>query len=193
MRKLLLLSVCLLPFIGISQSTLVNPSFEGTPQDAETPVGWFECAAYTTPDILPGYWGVYTEASDGETYIGLITREDGTYESIGQRLSQPLKAKECYEFSLDLAMSKTYAGYGNPLKIRIWGSYDKCGKAQLLAESVLIEHGYWKTYLFSFSAKSQINYIVIEAFHKEGRFSYQGNVLVDNIKSIEVCDRAMRW
>ena len=70
---------------------LNNASFEGVPQDATTPSGWQECELGTTPDILPGFWNVYTEASDGETFIGLITRDDGSFESIGQRLSSPLK------------------------------------------------------------------------------------------------------
>jgi len=51
------------------QIFLNNPSFEDTPSDATTPMGWFECEEYTTPDILPGYWGVYDEAVEGETYV----------------------------------------------------------------------------------------------------------------------------
>ena len=78
--------------------SLVNPSFEETPQDATMPAGWHSCKQGTTPDILPGFWGVTTEAFDGETYMGLITRENGTWESIEQRLSETLKKGECYTF-----------------------------------------------------------------------------------------------
>ena len=75
----------LLPIALSSQIYLTNASFEGEPQDATVPTGWFACELGTTPDILPGFWGVYSESSEGETYLGLITREDGTFESIGQR------------------------------------------------------------------------------------------------------------
>ena len=43
------------------------------------------CEDFTTPDILPGFWGEYNEANHGETYVGMITRANGTYESIGKR------------------------------------------------------------------------------------------------------------
>ncbi|MCB0706637.1 MAG: hypothetical protein KDC34_15085 [Saprospiraceae bacterium] len=190
MKRFIPVLILLLPSLFQAQSVLINSSFEGTPQDATMPVGWFGCQEGTTPDILPGFWGVYTEASEGETYVGLITREDGTFESIGQRLSAPLKAAECYELTLDLALSKTYTGYNNPLKIRVWGGSGKCGKQQLLAESDVINHADWKTYSFSFSPTTTVNYITIEAFYKEGRFSYKGNILVDFIRPIDVCDRA---
>lgn len=169
---------------------LTNASFEGEAQDATMPVGWFACAPLTTPDILPGYWGVYSEASEGETFMGLITRGNGSWESIGQRFSAPLKAKECYEFSIDLAHSKTYAGYNQSLKIRIWGGRKRCGKDQLLAETKLIDHSDWETYTYRFTPEKRINYIIIEAFYEEGHFSRQGNILIDNISVFKICPRA---
>lgn len=167
-----------------------NSSFEGEPQDATVPVGWFECAPGTTPDILPGPWGVHLEASEGDTYMGLITRRDGSFESVGQRLSKPLEAKECYGFTLDLAHSETYSGYNGVVKLRIWGGTTKCSKDQLLEETDFIENTDWETHLVKFVAKQKINYIIIEAYYKDGRFSHQGNVLIDNISPIKSCARA---
>ena len=70
-----------------SQIYLRNPSFESdAPQDATMPSSWLGCNMGTTPDILPGFWGVMQEASDGNNFLGLITRRDGTYEAIAQRL-----------------------------------------------------------------------------------------------------------
>ena len=179
-----------IPFFAMAQITLINSSFEGTPQDATIPVGWFGCQDDTTPDILPGYWGVYTEASEGETYVGLIFRDDDTYESIGQRLSAPLEAKECYKLTLDLARSMTYTTYNQPLKLRIWGGSSKCSQAQLLVETDFIEHEDWETYTFKFSPKQDVHYIVIEAYYASGRNNYKGNLLIDFIRPIIVCDRA---
>ena len=190
-RILSTIFLALAPILVFTQTIyLNNASFEGTPQDATVPAGWFPCELGTTPDILPGYWGVYQEASEGETYVGLITREDGTWESIGQRLSSPLKAKECYAFSIDVAHSNTYASYNKPLKIRIWGGTQKCVKTQLLLETDFIKDTDWEEYEVDFTAKQNLNYILIEAYYKDGDFSYRGNVLIDNISPIKKCVRA---
>lgn len=167
-----------------------NPSFEGEPSDATVPVGWLPCEEGTTPDILPGFWGVYREASEGDTYLGLITRGDGTWESITQRLENTLKKEECYQFTLDLARSATYNQYNRPIKLRVWGSTFKCEKKQLLLETDFIQHAFWKPYELSFYAKSPLNYIIFEAFYEEGIFRHPGNILLDNLSPIKRCPRA---
>lgn len=169
---------------------LQNASFEGSPQDATMPIAWMACEAFTTPDILPSTWGVTLEANDGETYIGLISREDGSKESITQRLSQAIPKGACYSFSVDLAKAASYSSYSGALKLRIWGTTDKCKKGQLLYESATIEHLYWKSYQCDFTAKQTIRYLMIEAFYKEGNFSHKGNILIDNISVIRPCPRA---
>lgn len=168
---------------------LVNPSFEGVPQDATVPVGWLPCETGTTPDIMPGTWGVYQEPSDGDTYMGLITRPDGTFESVGQRLYQSLKKGECYEFGLDLAHSQTYTGYNQALKLRIWGGTRRCSKTQLLFESPTITHSNWKNYKFLFQPQFEYNYILIEAYSPDNK-PRMGNILLDNCSTISICDRA---
>ncbi|MEZ5038419.1 MAG: hypothetical protein R2828_00945 [Saprospiraceae bacterium] len=181
----------LLPLIANTQNIyLINASFEGEPQDATMPVGWHACEKGTTPDILPGQWGVYQEASDGDTYVGLITREDGSAESIGQRLKSPMAPKTCFKFQLDLARGGTYSTYNNPIRLRIWGGKTQGAKSQLLLETDLIKHTFWKTYEVEFTAKDFINYIILEAFYSEDGVSPRGNVLIDNISSIKACPRA---
>lgn len=170
---------------------LDNPSFEGSAQDATTPVGWFACGESSTPDILPGVWGVYKEPADGDTFLGLITREDGTWEAIGQKLRQPLIENECYTFSIDLARSTTYAGYDIPVKFQMWGAENKCSRQQLLAETSVVRHTNWKTYNFEFTTKKQINYIIIEAKFANGiYFAYKGNLLLDHCSKFKKCIRA---
>jgi hypothetical protein len=174
-----------------AQWSFDNSSFEGDPQDATVPQNWIPCKAGTTPDILPGPWGVYTEPADGKTFVGLITREDGTWESIGQRTKQILKAKECYAFSIDLAHSDTYAGYNLPIRLRVWGGYDRCAKDQLLGETDLINHTDWVTYPFQFYPAKEIRYIILEAHYAKGvAVPYKGNVLLDHLSPIKNCTRA---
>ncbi|MCB0570457.1 MAG: carbohydrate binding domain-containing protein [Phaeodactylibacter sp.] len=182
--------VATLPVLLSAQAYIKNASFEGKAQDATVPAGWFACEAGTTPDILPGPWGVYEEAAEGETYVGLITREDGTWESIGQRLSPTLKPKECYTFTLAVAHSQTYAGYNNPLRLRIWGGTARCGKDQMLLETGFIREPEWEEFEVQFVPKKPINYILVEAFYKDGNFSYRGNILIDDFSPIKKCVRA---
>lgn len=169
---------------------LNNPSFEGEAADATIPVGWFVSTPGTTPDILPGYWGVYQEPSDGDTYVGLITRPDGSWEAMAQRLPRRLKANECYRMAIDLAHSKTYSGYNGPLRLRIYGGSKRTDRRYMLYESPVIKHTYWKTYLINFTLEKNIDYIILEAFHSDQPFDYPGNILLDNISPLESCPRA---
>jgi len=174
-----------------AQIELDNASFEGEPQDATLPQGWFGCEMGTTPDIMPGVWGVIMEPADGESYIGLITREDGSYESIGQRLPKAMEKDLCYSFSLDLARSTTYAGYNFPVKLRIYAGNKKCQKKQLLWSSPTIRHEDFETYKIEFTPKKNFNYIIIEAYFGDGLlFKYNGNVLLDAMTPLVPCIRA---
>ena len=187
---LLLITLAFVRFDAV-EVRLVNPSFEDDPQDATVPTGWMPCAMGTTPDILPGSWGVYTRPSKGRTYMGLITRADGTHESVGQRLAAPLDARECYSFSLDLAHSNTYSGYNAPIRLRIYGSRTRCAKDQLLAETATVSHTTWRTYDFTFTPAFDLNYIILEAAFADGTTEYyRGNILLDNCSMIKQCDRA---
>ncbi len=184
--------ICIFSLIFIysadAQVFLQNPSFEDQPADATTPQGWIPCAPYTTPDIFPGYWGVYNEPTEGDTFVGLITREDGSYESISARLTEDLEAGLCYNFSIDLAHSKTYAGYNGAIKLKIYIGDEKCSTSQLIHETELIEHPEWRNYPIQFYAKDQARYIHIEASYIKRR--QKGNVLIDNMSPIINCNKA---
>lgn len=171
---------------------LNNASFEGEPKDATMPVGWFACTVATTPDILPGPWGVFEEPSEGDAFVGLITREDGSWEAIGQRFSQPLKKGDCYAFSVKLAHSGTYADYNQPIQLQIWGGRRKCEQTQLLFESPLIESSDWTTYSIEFFPENELNYIRLEARLPENSGPRRGNILIDDISPIKRCARAAR-
>lgn len=175
----------------LGQFELKNSSFEDKPQDATCPSGWIPCKLGSTPDILPGFWDVYTEASEGNTYIGLITREDGSWESIGQRLPQAIKKGECYRFSIDVARATTYENYNLPIRLRVWAGRTRCSKDQLIKEITPVENTDWQTYDFQFYAQQKVNYIILEAYYMKGMLvPYKGNVLVDNITIFKRCIKA---
>lgn len=175
---------------GSGQSRLINPSFEDEPADATTPQGWHPCDEWTTPDIFPGFWGVYNEPSHGRTYVGIITRENSTYEQFGQRFSEPLQKGKCYQTAIDLAHSIIYSGYNKPIKVRIYLGTNRCEKDQLIFESPEIKSMNWETFPIQFVPSQVYNYIIIEAYFSDEPFSHKGNILLDNIRQIRPCGNA---
>ena len=182
---------------------LINPSFEDMPRTGKTPQGWYDCGfpKESPPDIQPSdsqsgaFFSVTKQAQDGKTYIGMVVRDNDTWEVVSQRLSRPLEGGSCYEFSLSLARSEIYVSisrttneevnYTSPAKLRIWGGNGYCGKAELLAETPLVINSRWLEYNFKFEPKQNISYISIEAFYKTPTlFPYNGNILVDNASPI---------
>ena len=172
-----------------AQISFNNPSFEDEPADATVPMGWFACEMRTTPDILPGPWGVELEAEEGETFVGLITRNDGSFESIGQRLSTKLEKENCYQFTLSLASCDTYSGFNSTVHFRVWGGTRKCKKTQLLYQSELIDNVDWEQHTINFTAKKNLNYIILEAYNPEDKVPVKGHILIDNISTILVCSK----
>lgn len=192
MKATIVFLLTLLPFLLQAQDLrLENASFEDEPQDATMPQRWHSCKKGSTPDILPGFWGVYLEPFDGETYVGLITRSDGSYEVIGQKLVEPMKGKECYSFSVQLAHSKSYVNYNIPIRLRIYGGKSFCEKSQLLCESESTKHTDWKKYNFTVFPKADYDYIILEAYYAKSIFvPYPGNILVDDFSIFKKCPRA---
>ena len=183
---------------------LKNPSFEGTPKEGSLNVpmipGWYDCGfpGETIPDIHPkpnSAFGVDTRPAHGETYIGLVVRDNDTWERVSQRLSSPLLAEVEYQFSISLARSLTYesssktnkhlVNFATPSKLRIWGGNSICDRGEKLAESDLIINSSWLENTFTFKPFQNFEYLILEAFYKTPTpFPYNGNILMDHASSI---------
>ena len=51
------------------------------------------------PDVHPGnYWEVNKPAFNGKTYVGMVVRNNDTWERISQMLEKPLIGGVCYDF-----------------------------------------------------------------------------------------------
>lgn len=175
---------------------LTNPSFEDVPMDSRPPSGWNNCGfqGESPPDTQPNpVFRVSNPASDGASYLGMVVRDNDTWESVGQRLSRPMKKGACYAFSIDLCRSNSYfsqsrvkstteqVNYVTPVKIRIYAGYSPCDKNYLLGESKEVISYRWLEYNFKFEPIGNYTHIVIEAFYKTPvLFPYNGNVLLDN-------------
>jgi outer membrane protein OmpA-like peptidoglycan-associated protein len=187
--------------------TLLNPSFEDMPRHSKPPRGWIDCgsAGETPVDVQPsGTFSVTKPAYDGETYLGMVVRDNDTWEMVSQRLSAPMKKGTCYEFSIFLCRSELYvsysrlsdetANYTTPAKLRIYGGFDYCDKQYLLGETNLVINTRWLEYRFKFDPLENYSHISFEAFYKTPTlFPYNGNILADKASAITPipCDEAL--
>ena len=90
---------------------LRNPSFEDKPAIGKAPSAWKNCGfkGESPPDVQPcGAFEVTTLASDGNTYLGLVTRDNDTWEKVGTKLSRKMEAGIVYEFKIQLTRSAQY-------------------------------------------------------------------------------------
>ncbi len=191
-----------LPLLAVAQKDapilLVNPSFEDQPRPGLQPNGWTNCGpgAETPPDVQPGHFGVTLAPSNGQSYLGLVVRDNETWEMVGQRISRPLEINQCYEFSIDLCRSLEYmsptrtskenSSYATPARLIIWGGNGPCDKGEPLFETSIIQNSRWLTTVCRLSPKKgSWNYIMLEAYYNTPLlFPYNGNILVDNASVI---------
>lgn len=185
---------------------LRNPSFEDMPRNSAAPKGWTDCGfmGESPPDVHPDpqfEFHVSKPAQHGATYLGMVTRENETYESVGQQLTQPLSAEQCYVFSIQLARSEVYlsrsrktnqpSNYVTPIKLMIYGGYSTCDKRELLGQSALVRNYDWEEYRFRLRATAPYTHIVLVAYYKQpSMFPYNGNILLDNAQPLRPIDCA---
>ena len=190
---------------------LRNPSFEGiphkgVPSDNNIGIkGWYDCGELyfrneTPVDLHPiRAWEVELGASEGNTYLGMVVRDNDSWESVTQRLPKPLKGGKCYSFSIDMARSPFYvsnsrvtlriANYTEPAVLRIWGGNGVCTIREFLTESTEVKNKEWEPYEFEFRPKKDLNYLILEVFYKTPvKSPYNGHILVDNASPIQMVE-----
>lgn len=182
----------------------INPSFEDYARASNPPINWHDCGfrGESPPDVQPDpTFNVAKQAYDGATYLGMVTRDNDTWESVSQRVSEPFQKGACYQFEVYLARSLTYmsvsrvsdksANYATPVKLRVWAGNGHCDKQQLLGETKLVINTEWKPYNFQFGADQNFNYIILEAYYDNPDLPpYCGNILVDKLSDIKQVDCA---
>ncbi|MFN0014980.1 MAG: hypothetical protein ACKVU2_10565, partial [Saprospiraceae bacterium] len=192
----LLLPALLLGPLATAQegkAILKNASFEDVPQASHVPEGWFYYGPVeeTPPDVQPGYYGCTTKPLRGNTYLGMVTRDNGTTECVGQQLDKPLLADSAYDFSVCLATSSHYeslsrstgeeVNYTSPVCLRIWGISLEQEKRVLLAESPLVTNTDWIRYRFELRPPGMhLDLILLEAWYGIPQKHTNGNLLVDH-------------
>lgn len=199
-QHILLVVVVLVPVLCWGQADkvrLANPSFEDTPGPSKVPPGWLNTGFNdeSPPDVQPSPFGCITKPLHGNTYLGLVTRDNNTWESVGQKLSAPLKADTLYSFSVCLAVSLKYdsysrkfgehARYDGPVRLRIWGINSAGAKKVLLAESPVITNTEWLCYQFEIKPPgTDLDILLLEAFYGRHENPTNGNLLLDNCSAL---------
>jgi len=203
------------PLIG-QHIELNNPSFEdrahfGAQNNQSDIKGWYDCGAInfplaSPPDIHQGvnrdtaFWDNTVATSHGKTYLGMVVRDNESWESVSQRLAMPLKAGKCYTFSIYLARSDTYnsqtmsnplssnkASFTEPTVLRIWGGNGYCSTSELIGESLPIDHSEWREYVFQVEPQMDYKVVTFEAFYKTPvLFPYNGHILLDNASAFKI-------
>jgi outer membrane protein OmpA-like peptidoglycan-associated protein len=177
---------------------LQNPSFEDIPEAGHTPKGWLDASgnapAETPPDVQPNpTFGLQGAAKEGTTYLGLVVRDNGTCESVGQILKTPLVGGVTYRFNLWACRSLNYksqsrktgqaVNYNMPVLIELWGCAETGKPEKLSISSKPIETMDWQKIDFEFTPQNTYNYFAIKAIYTNST-PYNGNVLIDNASAI---------
>jgi len=188
-----------------------NPSFEG----AATMGGlntwnlsdWTDCGQFlfpndSSPDVHSknsNIWGVSKKPQDGKTFLGLVTRFDGSFESVSQTLATELKAGHCYSMSIYLCQSPIYDSrtrrsteskekFVTPTTLRIWGGNKICERTEKLHESEPKETNEWTLYTFIIQPLNNLTYLSIETYlpREQHQFpeAYNGHLLLDHLSPI---------
>ena len=204
-KNYILLLFLLISQILISQVPdnieFTNPSFEGKEAAGQLPNGWYNCGAKkeSPPDTQPGAFGVLENPQEGFTYLGMVVRKIGTWESACTKLSSPLKKGNCYSFSIHLARSDTYnslsqftnkmMNFSEGVLLRVWAGKEACSKEQLLVTTHKIIEEHWHKYKLVFNVNSDYQFLTFEAVYDLDTLEYYcGNLLLDNLSVIKEID-----
>lgn len=193
-----------------SNNFLSNTSFEtktigqSTNKNKTIMLAWNDCGIYLQSkespfDIHPKSTGAWANnqfsPSDGESYIGLVARENGTRESISQPLLKKLDIDKTYSFNIDItSLDKNFANHRsqNPeflfdqnLEIQIWLSTDPCKQDQLIYSKKIDYRNEWKTHHVSFKPNKTHTHLMITC-NPIGHFEkVLGNIMIDNIHDFQ--------
>jgi outer membrane protein OmpA-like peptidoglycan-associated protein len=171
------------------------------PRHSKAPRGWVDCGfpGETAVDVQPdpmNQFQVRKAPQQGNTYLGMVVRDNDTWERVSQELSSPMVAEQCYEMRIHLARSEVYlslsrindnqrANYVTPAKLRIWGGFGDCDQAELIGETSLVTNYRWLEYPVKLEPSQDYTHIVFEAFYNTPTlFPYNGNVLLDNASAL---------
>jgi len=194
--KLLIILFLYSPLINAQNITL-NDGFEGTPEYDIPPPHWRNWSDFgnSSVDTQPGLFNNDLPASEGETYISLVTRAvntPGTVEIVWAKLIKPFEKDKCYNLQLDLSLSNTFSGgfgpiyFNNPCIFRLIGfngPTHNITEEEILWESDSLTNFNWETFKIQITPQvSTYEYIALKPFFTPPSNHQNSAVLVDNLR-----------
>ena len=190
----LLSSICAQP---PAPNLLKNPSFErGEVGPGKTPRNWKNCGekGHSPVDVhyslaIPPIFGVRAQAAQGDYYLGMVARSDGSTECIYQKFKD-LVPPGNFQLSLWVALPETMdnmdiltrkpASYAHPIGLEIVGIAPD-DEAYLLGSIPSVSEVGWQR--LSFEGLSDVTFkgLAIRTVHTGGN-PYNGYVLVDEVE-----------
>ena len=188
-----------------------NGSFEDYPRagvtDGRAPQYWYDCGPKeeTSPDIhgydaygeLTSNFGVDQEPAEGNTYLGLVTRANDTWEAVSQKLKTPLQEGKKYKLTIALStapdmMSFTQSSnseepFDAPTILVVGGGNDYCSRDGLFIETAPIENTEWLDYEMEIIPGKDYKYLILEAYYSSlSANPTNGNILLDDLRLEEI-------
>jgi hypothetical protein len=128
--------------------------------------------------------------------MGMVVREDGSFEAIGQKLPIPMTSGTIYAFSMHLAKSPLLlspvrsapmdsVSFDTPVVMRVYAGMSACDRLQLLAETAPIDHSGWKEYLVLLTPQADYTHISFVAYFAAPYLEfYNGHLLADHFSDL---------
>lgn len=201
----LLILLMAIPFCMAAQTELPirNGSFElGDPAYGTVPSQWMDCGfANETPVDLHSqdtdFFRVESVADDGYQFIGLVARDNYSWEGIGQQLEVPLMGGLWHSLSFSAKQSKYYislsrqysreTNYDGDLVLFLWGSDTACVQQELLGVSPVLDYDDWTDVQLSFVPTASYTHLWFEICYQDPNGNpYNGHVLLDDFSPITV-------
>ena len=206
MRILILLPLYLGVGFGeslLAQELLANPSFEDEPHAAKSPRGWYDCGEPGESPIdvhsdTTEFFGVREVPVEGETFVGMVVRSNGTRERLSQRIPANFYPDVEYEFSIYLSYTLDYwslvrnpgtgeydvgqpVSFGEPAALSLSLGNAYCNESQVIKVWPAETAGAFQEVSVRFSPDTVYSYILLQAEYSNDfdEDAYNGNILID--------------
>lgn len=139
-------------------------------------------------------FGVNKSAKHGGRFISMVTRIEGSYESISQKLDKDLIKNQTYLIGFYCALAERYyspyppnehsKSFVNAVKINVFLANSNFERDQLIYSSGSNDNFEWKEHVIEFIPDNNFQYIIFEVDFEEGSEPYRGHILLDNVSDI---------
>ena len=126
--------------------------------------------------------------------MGLVARDNETWERVSQRLEEPLQPWQGYTMRFYTCQSYAFRSisrstgeevdYTTPVLLRIYGGQRPCDEHDLLATVGPVNWRRWRAHDVYLDVKEKYTYISIEAYYAKGKHKTNGHVLLDALGPI---------